>query len=267
MTPKNSLICLAGFMRILSTEFIKLCPSCKHEQLNYICIPFTINDEYSLVLSVSTEDSKLMKDIHSKIPSIKNYIEAAKPVIESRILMDILLETSLKDPMTGLYNRRFLEEMIDKIMSQSERNNDTYSVMMLDVDWFKVVNDTYGHDVGDMVIVEIGKVIIDNIREADLAIRYGGEEFVVMLHNSTDEGAIQVAKKIHSAFANMVFKVSQDETIQKTISIGMAKYPTDGNSIWKCIKYADRALYVAKTTGRNKIVEYTAEMSDNDKLR
>ena len=139
--------------------------------------------------------------------------------------------------------------------------------MMLDVDWFKKVNDTYGHDVGDMVIVEIGKVLKENIREADLAIRYGGEEFVVMLHNATQTGALEVATKIHSAFANLIFDVGAGETMQKTMSIGMARFPQDGDTIWKCIKFADTALYVAKTTGRNKIVEYTPEMSESDDVR
>jgi diguanylate cyclase (GGDEF)-like protein len=181
--------------------------------------------------------------------------------------MNTLRDASLKDPMTKLYNRRYLEDFIDKTMNQSKNNKDTYNVMMLDVDWFKMVNDTYGHDVGDVVIVEIGKLLRDSIGKNDLAIRYGGEEFVIILQNSTDEYAMNIAKKIHSSFANLSFEVSKSETIHKTLSIGMAKYPIDGDSIWKCIKFADTALYVAKTTGRNKIVEYSIEMSENDQLR
>jgi len=252
---------------VISSEFSNLCQSCNAGDLNYICLPFSINDGNSLVLSILSNETNKMHNIQTLIPSIKNYLEAAKPVIESRILMDTLRDTSLRDGMTGLHNRRFLEEIIEKIMSQSERNKDTYSIMMLDVDWFKSVNDTYGHDVGDMVIVEIGKLLKANIRDADLAIRYGGEEFVVMLHNASKEGALLVAKKIHSAFGSLIFNVGSGETIQKTMSIGIAQYPSDGDTIWKCIKYADTALYVAKTTGRNKIVEYKPEMSEKDELR
>ena len=152
-------------------------------------------------------------------------------------------------------------------MSQAQRKDETYSVMMLDVDFFKAVNDTYGHDIGDKVIVELAKVLKDNIRSADLAIRYGGEEFVVMLHNATDEGTLAVAHKIHQAFASIVFDVGGGQNMQKTISIGIAKFPTDGDTIWKSIKFADTALYVAKTTGRNKIVEYKTEMSESENLR
>ena len=252
---------------VISTEFVNLCQDCQSNGLHYICIPFSINDENSLVISITTDDESKVNAINAKIPSIRNYLEAAKPVIESRILMSKLRDTSLRDGMTGLYNRRFLEEFIDTVMKQAARDKETYSVLMLDVDFFKMVNDTYGHDVGDKVIVEIGKVLRDNIREADLAIRYGGEEFVVMLHNADVDGALKVAHKIHDAFGALVFEVGNGETMRKTMSIGMARFPSDGDTIWKTIKYADTALYVAKTTGRNKIVEYTQEMSESDSVR
>lgn len=252
---------------VISTEFVNLCQTCNANHKHYICLPFSINKNNSLIISITTKEESELNQINAQIPSIKNYLEAAKPVIESRILMAKLRDTSLRDGMTGLYNRRFLEEFIDQVMSQAQRKNDTYSVLMLDVDFFKKVNDTYGHDVGDKVIVEIGKVLDENIRSADLAIRYGGEEFVVLLHNATEKGALAVASKIHSTFANLIFDVGSGETLQKTISIGIADFPTDGDTIWKCIKFADTALYVAKTTGRNKIVKYKAEMSEAENVR
>jgi len=252
---------------VISSEFVNLCQECSCEGLEYICIPFTINDENSLIISITSKDKNELNKINSFIKSIENYLEAAKPVIESKILMSKLRDSSLRDAMTGLYNRRFLEEFIDTVMSQAKREEDTYSVLMLDVDFFKMVNDTYGHDIGDKVIVKIGEVILNNIRESDLAIRYGGEEFVILLHNASDEGTRNIASKIHSEFAKLIFEVGNGETIQKTMSIGIAKFPKDGDSIWKCIKFADTALYVAKTTGRNKIVEYTKEMSENSNLR
>jgi diguanylate cyclase (GGDEF)-like protein len=252
---------------VISTEFINLCETCNCKDTYYICIPFSINEEYSLVLSVTAKTEDAISYINAKTPAIKNYLEAAKPVIEGRLLMAKLQDTSLRDGMTGLYNRRFLEEFIDKIMSQAVRDKDTYHAMMLDVDFFKSVNDNYGHDIGDKVITEIGKLLQDAIRDADLAIRYGGEEFLVMLRNASDEGALKVAQDIHSQFAQLSFDVGNGQHIKKTISIGMAKFPTDGETIWKTIKYADTALYVAKTTGRNKIVEYSEEMSENQDLR
>jgi diguanylate cyclase (GGDEF)-like protein len=266
---ENALLCRAyrTKMDVISTEFVNLCQTCIKHNKQYICIPFDINEDSSLIISILTDNNEEISRINTHIPSIKNYLEAAKPVIESRILMAKLRDTSLRDGMTGLYNRRFLEEFIATIVKQAARENETYSVMMLDVDFFKMVNDTYGHDVGDQVIVELAKVLRESIREADLAIRYGGEEFVIMLHNATEEGTLAVANKIHSAFAELKFNVGNGEILQKTISIGIAKFPTDGDTLWKCIKYADTALYVAKTTGRNKIVAYRSDMSESDALR
>jgi diguanylate cyclase (GGDEF)-like protein len=252
---------------VISTEFQDICQTCEANNSKYLCTFFNINSEVSLVLSITATTEEEISRINSIIPNIKHYLEAAKPVIESKVLTEKLRDTSLRDGMTGLYNRRFLEEFIDQVMSQAQREGETYSVMMLDVDFFKMVNDTYGHDVGDKVIVEIGKVLNENIRNADLAIRYGGEEFIVMLHNATKEGTQAVAKKIHSAFANLIFEVGIGETMQKTMSIGISMFPEDGDTIWKCIKFADTALYVAKTTGRNKIVNYKKEMSEGDDVR
>ena len=265
----NALLCRAYRTKtdVISSDFINLCDTCNCNELEYICILFDINDENSLLLSITTKESTSLNKINSYIPSIKNYLEAAKPVIESQILMEKLKDNSLKDPMTGLYNRRFLEEFIDKVMSQAKREEKSYSVLMLDVDFFKSVNDTYGHDVGDKVIMEIGKVLRNNTRESDLAIRYGGEEFLVLLNNASKEGTLKVAKAIHSEFANLKFDVGNGESIQKTMSIGIAYFPENAHKIWQCIKLADTALYVAKTTGRNKIVEYNAAMNENKNLR
>lgn len=245
---------------VISTEYIDLCPECHQQDDFYVCIPFLINDEYSVVLNIAAEHESDVSRINALTPSIKNYLEAAKPVIESRILTAKLRDTSLRDGMTGLYNRRFLEEFIDQVIAQSNRKDETYTIMMLDVDFFKMVNDTHGHDIGDKVIVALANVLKDNIREADLAIRYGGEEFLVLLHNATSEGAFNVADKIHRAFSALTFDVGHGETMKKTISIGIAKYPEDADSIWKTIKFADTALYEAKNTGRNKIVEFQKDM-------
>ncbi|QOP40866.1 GGDEF domain-containing protein [Sulfurimonas marina] len=245
---------------VISTEYIDLCQACHKQDGFYVCIPFSINDEYSIVLNIAAKNESEVSQINAMTPSIKNYFEAAKPVIESRILTAKLRDTSLRDGMTGLYNRRFLEEFIDQVISQANRKDETYTVLMLDVDFFKMVNDTYGHDLGDKVIVELANVLKKSIREADLAIRYGGEEFLILLHNATSEGALNVAQKIHQSFAALTFEVGMGETMKKTISIGIAKYPSDADSIWKTIKFADTALYEAKNTGRNKIVEFQADM-------
>lgn len=245
---------------IISSDFPNLCESCtKNGELEYICLPFTINNDYSLILSISVKNKEEIDEISNKITSMKNYYEAAKPVIESKILMDILRDSSLRDGLTGLYNRRFLEEYIEQEQAHIQREKTNYDIMMIDIDYFKLVNDTYGHDVGDTVIKALGDILQSSIRESDMAIRYGGEEFLILLRRTTSEATMKIASSIHQSFKDKKFTVGS-ETIEKTLSIGIAKLPDDSDSIWKVIKYADTALYEAKNTGRNKIVEFTSDM-------
>ena len=262
---KNSELCRANRTDtdVISTDFSNLCESCKDIEDHYICIPFDISDEISLTLNIIVSDLPEFDTTVTHINSIKNYFEAAKPVIESKILTDKLRDTSLRDGMTGLYNRRFLEQFIDKLMKQALRDDIPYSILMLDIDYFKMVNDTYGHDVGDIVIKGLSEIISKNIRDSDLAIRYGGEEFVILLHNSTLEGSLEVANKIHNEFNKQKFHVGQ-EILQKTISIGISQFPSDAASIWKCIKFADTALYYAKEHGRNQVVKFESEMFEGE---
>ena len=168
------------------------------------------------------------------------------------------------DPMTQLYNRRFLENFIDKFVSQVNRQSEFFSIMMIDIDFFKKVNDTYGHDIGDKVIVAIANVLQQNIRKSDLAIRYGGEEFMVLLHYADAKAAYIIAKKLKESFNQIEFHANNGESFHKTLSIGIAEFPKDTDDIWECIKFADNALYIAKTTGRDKIVIYSKEMQEKE---
>jgi two-component system, cell cycle response regulator len=243
---------------VYSTDFPNLCANCA-ENKEYTCIPFNINDDLSLILSYSAKDSATIETMNLSLPSIKNYFEAAKAVIESRTLMDKLRDSSLRDGPTRLYNRRFLEEFIDKSAEQALRSNISYAILMIDIDFFKMVNDTYGHDAGDVVIKSLAEILQLSIRKSDLPIRYGGEEFIVLLHNTTPEGALAVAEKIRTRFNEKKFQFGSD-TIQKTLSIGISHFPLHADSIWKVIKFADTALYEGKHTGRNCVVEFEERM-------
>lgn len=243
---------------VYSTDFPNLCTNCAEDKA-YSCIPFNINDDLALILSFSAKSEAEIETMNLSLPSIKNYFEAAKAVIESRTLMDKLRDSSLRDGATKLYNRRFLEEFIDKTSEQALRSNITYAILMIDIDYFKMVNDTYGHDSGDIVIKSLAEILQENIRKADLAIRYGGEEFIVLLYNTTPEGAVQVAEKIRTRFNEKKFQFGND-TVTKTLSIGIAHFPTQADSIWKVIKFADLALYEGKHTGRNRVIEFEDRM-------
>ena len=243
----------------ISTDFDNLCEFCDDKETQHICIPIDINTVYTITLILYTQDDDTLKEYQGHAVNIENYFYTAKPVIESHILMDQLRDSSLRDGMTGLYNRRFLEEFIDKAQSQALRTDQKYSIMMIDIDFFKLVNDEYGHDVGDKVIKGLSEVLISSIRSADLAIRYGGEEFVIMLHNSDLKGSERVAEDIRTKFSELKFDLDKT-TLQKTLSVGVSIFPDHTDSMWKAIKYADTALYEAKNSGRNKVVIYNDDM-------
>ncbi len=262
---KNAELCRAFRTQneVLSIDFKDVCHFCKtNSGTEYLCIPFDINSELAIVISIYTNDMDKYNQIQSTLVDIENYLEAAKPVLESKFLMQKLKESSLKDGLTGLYNRRFLENFIEKFAKQADRAEKSYAVLMIDIDFFKMVNDTYGHDVGDTVIKELARILKTNIRSADMAIRYGGEEFLVLLYNPEKSKVLDIAQNLADKFKNIEFQAG-NVSFKKTLSIGIAYYPQQAESLWQAIKFADTALYAAKESGRDKIVEFDPQMYQN----
>lgn len=249
---------------VYSDDFYNVCEQCIIEDsvTDYICLPYPISQSRGVVISIRPRDKEDMTRIKMLLPLIKNYLDSAKPVIESKILTEMLKDSSLRDGMTGLYNRRFLERYLEKATFQASRAKTGYAILMIDIDYFKMVNDTYGHDNGDLVIKGLVEILRDNIRESDLAIRFGGEEFLVMLYNPTEEGALKVAEKLRVAFSQRVFLMG-GKSLKKTISIGVSFFPKDTEAIWQAIKFADIALYEAKRGGRNRVVRFEKSMKED----
>lgn len=225
----------------------------------YINASFTISPSVIWQISFHFDSYKEFERAKNLVSVIYNYLDATKALLHTRMLMEMLKESSLRDPLTGLHNRKFLEEYIDSATNQARRSQTSYAILMIDIDFFKMVNDTYGHDIGDKVIVELSSILQSSIREVDLAVRFGGEEFIVLLYNSHAENAKQVAQKIKDRFAERVFEAS-GESFSKTLSIGISLFPEDGSTVWRVIKFADIALYKAKEGGRNQIVRYQPSM-------
>jgi diguanylate cyclase (GGDEF)-like protein len=166
--------------------------------------------------------------------------------------------------MTGLHNRRFLEESVDTLIAQAQRRKSPMAFLMLDLDYFKMVNDTYGHDAGDTVLKALAKVLTHSVRASDYVIRYGGEEFLILLQETNAEGAVEVAEKIRKAVEELKIQVAGG-LLQKTISIGIASYPDDSDTFWQGLKFADVALYHAKDSGRNRVVRFTKALWKDEK--
>ena len=245
-----------------SAAFENICSSftCESE-CGYLCLPFAISDDLNLIVSIVTRSEREKRRVDLLPYFIADYINTARSEIVSVRLNQILQESARKDQLTGLYNRKFLEEFIEKQIPQAKRVNTTYGVLMLDIDHFKIINDTYGHDVGDEAIRVISRVIKESIRESDIAIRFGGEEFLVLLYNCTDEYIARIARKIGEEFSKQKIK-AKNETFTKTLSVGASMYPQDSDDIYKCIKYADIALYSAKNSGRNRAVKFESVMEE-----
>ncbi len=248
-----------------SQDFPCICPrfafneACSTKGIHYYCIPVNIGGKVGSVVQIVYE-SEMDMFIRMIIPYIKGYLQEASPVLESKSLMELLQEQSYIDQLTGLHNRRFLEEIAEKLSAQVKRRNSTMGILMIDIDHFKQVNDKYGHDVGDRVLKEIANVVKNNVREADYVIRFGGEELLVLLSDVAEGASEEVAEKIRRAVENKVIDISGG-VIKKTVSIGVSEFPRDCEGrIWKCIKFADVALYKAKEDGRNKVVRFTPEM-------
>ena len=176
---------------------------------------------------------------------------------EIQNLQEKLQEQAVRDPLTGLYNRRFLDTIVARELARCEREGLHLTVMMIDVDHFKKVNDTYGHPGGDEVLKKLATLLLDKVRVIDVACRYGGEEFLLMLPSMSPEFAIVRAEQCREAFAqaNVEF---DGQTIQATMSVGIAIYPQHGNTLAELTRCADVALYQAKEAGRNRVVLYTA---------
>lgn len=138
------------------------------------------------------------------------------------------------------------------------------AILMLDLDYFKMVNDTYGHDAGDAVLKALSTLLKQSVRASDLVIRYGGEEFLIILIDTVGDAAVKVADNIRCAVENLKVQVS-GIVLQKTISIGIADFPTDSETFWQAVKFADVALYQAKERGRNRVIRFAPEMWSDSK--
>ncbi len=167
-----------------------------------------------------------------------------------------LTRLATTDGLTGLYNHRMFQERLDEEIKRAERYRRKLFILMIDIDWFKRFNDTYGHQAGDQVLKTVGRIIKENTRSIDFAARYGGEEFVIILPDTDCKNALTVAERLRKAVEDYVLELSDGTKVKVTISIGISCYPEDSKDRDDLLKKADIALYEAKRRGKNRVVLY-----------
>jgi len=185
-------------------------------------------------------------------PRLKRVLKEQQLTRERIQMLGKLQKLAITDGLTKLYNSRYFYNQVDLEVDRSNRYHHTLSLLLLDIDHFKVYNDTYGHLEGDKVLVRIGEVIKSCLRKMDTAYRYGGEEFTVILPETTAQEAIHVAERIRTSIEKEVFSPDSGQANKITISIGVTEYIA-GERISALVERADKAMYISKENGRNRI--------------
>lgn len=178
--------------------------------------------------------------------------------IEIRELNEKLRDMSIRDGLTGLFNRRYLDEMLIRELARAQRNNMPLTLIMGDIDHFKNVNDTYGHQAGDQILINFGELMHTNSRASDICCRYGGEEFLLICPDMTQESAVKRAEQLRIGVAASSI-ATNGGAVSITASFGVAVSPQHGSEPEELIKAADEALYRAKASGRNIVCLYSKE--------
>jgi diguanylate cyclase (GGDEF)-like protein len=225
---------------------------------SYLCVPVLAQGEALGLLhlrrvkeeSTSPEDGDSIESRLNLATAVAEEIGLALADLKVR---DILHEQSIRDPLTGLYNRRFLEEFLLRELARADRKKHALSVITLDIDHFKRINDTLGHGAGDVVLRRVGLLLQGYVRESDIACRVGGEEFSLLLPEASMQIAAQRAENIRGGVHDLRLKYDGHNLGAVTISLGVAAFPEHGTTPDALIRAADQALYDAKSRGRDRV--------------
>ncbi len=192
---------------------------------------------------------------------LESLIKTASYMYQNLMLMEQLRflfvkaeKEAITDPLTELYNYRYFLLQLNREVSRAQRHKSVFSLIMIDIDFFKIYNDTYGHQAGDLILRQIAQAMLENTRNSDIVCRYGGEEFCVICPELTKEDAKKTAEKLRQIVESLELpKIKLPHGENLTISSGIASFPEDGSTAYQLILKADKALYKAKESGRNRV--------------
>ena len=246
-------------------------PHCKHVRdlgsRSYFCSPLSVHGEILGILHLQSDES--ISGTANEVESLslaESMAESIALTLGGLKLRESLQAQAIRDGLTGLYNRRYLEETAAREILRADRNGAPFSVIMIDIDHFKRFNDTHGHTTGDALLRACGNLLHQQMRGEDLACRYGGEEFTVILPGASIDNASVVAEKLREGIQNLTVEIDGRLAKRVTISLGVASYPKHGATWQAVLNAADIALMAAKKT-RNKVIVYVMDADSSDASR
>ena len=222
------------------------------ETRSIVCVPIKAHDHVLGVIELVNALGKPSFGTED-IPILKSLADYAAIALENARYVQRIHELTITDDCTALYNARHLNFVLDTEIYRSNRYGYEFSVIFIDLDHFKQVNDVHGHLVGSKLLWMIGDSIKAHLRMIDYAFRYGGDEFVVLLPQTSKENALMVVRRIRDLLINRVFFTEEKMNIKVTASFGVASFPVDGRTRKELLRKADEAMYLVKNTTRNNI--------------
>ncbi|MDP2246908.1 MAG: GGDEF domain-containing protein, partial [Nitrosomonadales bacterium] len=230
--------------------------ACRHVDseapIQTLCVPIIAQGTVLGILHLENHHHQSMTELQQTLAH--NLASQIALALASLKLRETLRNLSVRDPLTGLFNRRYMEESLHREIATAKRKDRHLALVMLDVDHFKKFNDTFGHDAGDMLLREVGSLLQSNSRISDIACRFGGEEFVMIYPETEASFVLQRTEQLRQAISAMQVQHFGRSLGQITASFGIAVFPDHGSTIQELLKCADEALYRAKAEGRNRCV-------------
>jgi diguanylate cyclase (GGDEF)-like protein len=217
---------------------------------SFIGIPLKIKEQPVGALCIVGKEKEAFSSTHSRLLSI--LCNQASYIIDNARMYKKMEEMAITDGLTGLFNHRYFQEMLSRELARAERNSSELALILLDIDYFKKLNDTHGHPAGDAVLKWVSMLIRSEIRSVDIAARYGGEEFAVVLPDTGLKEGQKIAERVRSTMEKERIP-HEKKLLNTTLSVGLACYPADAKTKKELIERADKALYTAKQEGRNRI--------------
>jgi diguanylate cyclase (GGDEF)-like protein len=221
----------------------------------YLCVPLIAQGETLGVLHVEGRSESERLEAGVAVPKEQVALAVAEDLalaLANLRLRETLRSQAIRDPLTGLFNRRYMEETLDREINRAKRTRSPIAVIMMDLDHFKTYNDTFGHNVGDEILSALGNLVRSQVRGEDIACRYGGEEFLLIIPGTSMEVALERAELMRLAVKEIHLHHAGLKPI--TLSLGVAVYPGHGETGFGLIRAADAALYRAKRAGRDRVI-------------